>query len=421
MIVSFLNTFRIYFDRRLIIILLFGFSSGLPLLLIGSTLAFWCSKIGVDKSTIGLFALTGFPYAWKFLWAPFLDRTKVPFLGKLLGRRRGWLLVTQICLAVAIFALGCNAPEASLKATAICAICVAFFSATQDILIDAYRIESLPVAEYTAGGGVEVFGYRMGMIVAGGVALGLFDHYSWQTVYTFMAACMGVGILTTLFCREPETSKKVVTKAKDLEEAFKTGFLMPFLDFIKRPGWYWIFAFIILYRATDCLIGKMSTVFYQELGFTGAEVGMASKTVGIWMAVTGGLLGGMIGYRIGIMKTLLWGLIIHVASNGFFLLLAEQGQSTSLLYTTVISQELSGGIMSSAFVAYLSRLCNAQFSATQYALFSALMSNGRVFVQMGSGFLAESLGWPLFFVACSLGSIPGLLILLHLMKKDPIK
>ncbi len=417
----FLDTFRIYLDRRLIIILLFGFSSGLPLLLIGSTLAFWCSKVGVDKATIGLFALTGFPYIWKFLWAPFLDRMKVPFLGKVMGRRRGWLFVVQVCLAVAIFAMGCNPPEVSLWHTALCAVCVAFFSATQDILVDAYRIESLPVTEYTAGGGAEVFGYRMGMIVAGGVALGLFDHYSWQTVYTFMAMCMGVGILTTLFCKEPEASKTVKTKADSPVEAFKTGFLMPFLDFVKRPGWYWIFAFIILYRATDYLIGKMATVFYQEIGFTGTEIGMAAKTIGIWMAVAGGLIGGAIGYRIGIMKTMLWGAVVHVVSNGFFLLLAEQGKSMPLLYTTVISQEISGGIMTSAFVAYLSRLCNAQFSATQYALFSALMSIGRIYVQAGSGFLADSFGWPMFFIVCSLGSIPGLLILLHLMKKDPIK
>jgi PAT family beta-lactamase induction signal transducer AmpG len=417
----FLNSFRIYLDRRLIIIFLFGFSSGLPLLLIGSTLAFWCSKVGVDKSTIGLFALVGFSYTLKPLWAPLLDRMKAPFFGKIMGRRRGWLFVTQVCLAAAIFALACNAPEINLWNTALCAVFVAFFSATQDILVDAYRIESLPVTEYTAGGGVEVFGYRIGMIVAGGVALGLFDHYSWQTVYTFMAACMGVGILTTLFCKEPEASQKVKTNVDSPVDAFKTAFLMPFLDFIKRAGWYWIVAFIILYRATDYLIGKMSTVFYQELGFTGTEIGMVTKAIGIWMAVAGGLVGGSIAYRIGIMRTMLWGLIMHVISNGFFLLLAEHGKSMPLLYTTVISQELSGGIMASAFVAYLSRLCNVQFSATQYALFSALMANGRVFVQAGSGVLAESFGWPMFFIVCSLGSIPGLLILLYMMKKHPIE
>ncbi|UNM06338.1 MAG: MFS transporter [Holosporaceae bacterium] len=305
-----LSNFSIYFKKRLLIILLFGFSSGLPLLLTLSTLSFWFSKVGIDKRTIGLFALVGMPYVWKFLWAPFLDRFKLPFLTKVLGRRRGWLLFVQILLALSIIMMGHSQPEQNLFLTAVFALCVSFFSATQDILIDAYRIESLDPSEYAAGGGVEVFGYRLGMIISGGVALSLSDTYSWETVYLIMGFFMGVGILTTLFCKEPASSKQLDLSSKTL----KSMVIDPFLDFITRPGWYWVLAFVLLYRFGDNLIGQMATVFYQKLGFTGTEIGMVTKTFGIWMVVFGGLLGGVIAKRIGIMKTLMVGGIAHVIS-----------------------------------------------------------------------------------------------------------
>ncbi|MFN7662932.1 MAG: AmpG family muropeptide MFS transporter [Alphaproteobacteria bacterium] len=410
------DSFSIYFEKRLIVILLLGFSSGLPLLLTLSTLSFWFAKVGIDKKTIGLFALVGLPYVWKFVWAPLLDRFHVPFLSKKLGRRRGWLLFIQICLAASIIMMGHSQPEENLFLTAVFALCVSFFSATQDILIDAYRIESLAPSEYAAGGGVEVFGYRLGMIVAGGFALSLSDSYSWSTVYLIMGLFMGVGMLTTLFCKEPPASKKVDLEKKSL----KTVIIDPFLEFIKRPGWFWVLLFIILYRFGDNIIGQMATVFYQKLGFTGTEIGMVTKTFGIWMVVVGGLLGGAIAKRIGIMKTLLWGGILHILSNGFFIALALHGHSMPYLYGTIISENLSGGIMTSAFVAYLSRLCNINFTATQYALLSALMAVGRVFVQSSSGFLAERFDWVTFFVIASAAALPGLFLLTYLMKRFPI-
>lgn len=410
------DSFSIYFEKRLIVILLLGFSSGLPLLLTLSTLSFWFAKVGIDKKTIGLFALVGLPYVWKFVWAPLLDRFHVPFLTKKLGRRRGWLLFIQICLAASIIMMGHSQPEENLFLTAVFALCVSFFSATQDILIDAYRIESLAPSEYAAGGGVEVFGYRLGMIVAGGFALSLSDSYSWSTVYLIMGLFMGVGMLTTLFCKEPPASKKVDLEKKSL----KTVIIDPFLEFVKRPGWFWVLLFIILYRFGDNIIGQMATVFYQKLGFTGTEIGMVTKTFGIWMVVVGGLLGGAIAKRIGIMKTLLWGGILHILSNGFFIALALHGHSMPYLYGTIISENLSGGIMTSAFVAYLSRLCNINFTATQYALLSALMAVGRVFVQSTSGFLADQFDWVTFFVIASTAALPGLFLLTYLMKRFPI-
>ena len=416
-VMNILDGFSIYFKKRLIIILLFGFSSGLPLLLIMSTLSFWFAQEGVDIRTIGLFALTGSPYVWKFLWAPLLDRFQVPFLGKWLCRRRGWLFLVQLCLAGSIILMGQSQPQVNLSFAVFFAVCVAFFSATQDILIDAYRIESLDPSEYAAGGGMEVFGYRLGMIIAGGFALFLSDTYTWSTVYLMMGFFMGVGLLTTLFCKEPAASKKV-----DLEKkSFKLVILDPFLNFIQRPGWVWVLLFIILYRFGDNLIGQMSTVFYQKLGFTGTEIGMVTKTFGIWMAVIGGLMGGSIAKRIGIMKTLMFGGILHIASNGFFILLAIHGHSLPFLYGTIISENLSGGIMAAAFVAYLSRLCNLNFTATQYALFSALMAVGRVFVQCSSGFIAAQFDWISFFLIASAAALPGLFLLGYLMKRFPIE
>jgi PAT family beta-lactamase induction signal transducer AmpG len=411
-----LDSFSIYFKKRLIVILLLGFSSGLPLLLTLSTLSFWFAKSGIDKKTIGLFALVGLPYVWKFMWAPFLDRFQAPFLGKLLGRRRGWLFLVQIFLAISIIMMGHSQPQENLFLTAVLALCVSFFSATQDILIDAYRIESLDTSEYAAGGGVEVFGYRLGMIISGGVALSLSDNYEWSTVYLIMAFFMGVGLLTTLFCKEPAQSQELSLKNKSL----KTVIVDPFLEFIKRPGWGWVLLFIIFYRFGDNLIGQMATVFYQKIGFSGTEIGMVTKTFGIWMVVVGGLVGGAIAKRIGIMKTLMFGGILHICSNGFFILLALHGHSMPYLYGTIISENISGGIMTSAFVAYLSRLCNINFTATQYALLSALMAVGRVFVQSTSGFLADQFDWVTFFLIASAAALPGLFLLSYLMKRFPI-
>lgn len=413
---AFKNLITLYFKKRLLIVGALGFSSGLPLLLTLSTMAFWFKTVGVDKTTIGLFALVGLPYVWKFLWAPFMDRVPFPFLTKALGRRRGWLIAVQILLAAAIGVMGLSDPQNHLYWTALAALSVTFLSATQDIVIDAYRVEILDPSEYAAGGAMVVFGYRMGMIVAGGVALGLSDHYSWPAVYGVMAACMGVGVITTLIAPESTAGKKEQMGYPTL----KSTFLDPLRSFMNHSYWPLILLFIVLYKLGDNLMGQMGTVFYQELGFTGSEIGMVTKTFGIWMTVLGGFVGGMIANRYGISRTLFLGGISHILANGFFILLAVKGHSMPNLYGTVIAENITGGIMTSGFVAYLSHLCNKNYTATHYAFLSAIASLDRVFVQTGSGYLATQLGWINFFVVMSVAAVPSLLLLLFLMKKQRV-
>lgn len=416
---TFLDSIALYLRPRLIVVLLLGFSSGLPLLMTISVLSWWLASVGIAKSTIGLFALVGMPYTLKPLWAPFVDRLSPPLFFKKLGRRRGWLLLTQFCLTASIILMGQSDPQNNISMMAIFALILSFFSATQDIIIDAYRVESLDTEEYPAGASVEVFGYRLGMMLTGSLGLWLSDRMTWDSVYFILALFMGVGIITTLFCKEP----KGIREAKEgtVLDWIRESYVGPFKDFIQKSGWQWILAFILLYYFGDQIIGRMSTVFYKEVGFTGKEVALATKTFGMWMVVLGGFIGGSIGFRFGVMRTMLVAGILHMAANMCFIILATKGHSIHMLYVTVAAENLSSGAMASGFVAYLSRLCNKQFTGTQYALFSAIMAMPRTYVTaFVSGPLAEHLDWVSFFIAATAGAVPGLLILLVLMKKFPV-
>ena len=414
---------EIYFRPKLLIILGFGFSSGLPLLLTMSTLGWWLHQYGLKLSTISMFAFAGTPYILKPLWAPIVDSLELPILHVCFGRRKSWLLLSQICLMLSIIILGHSNPENNLSLTAIAAVLVAFCSATQDIVVDAYRIELLSAEDMSAGSAMEVFGYRLGMMVAGGFALYLSDHYSWDVVFTIMACFILVGVATTLVCKEPpipaEKSPKITNRS--LKNFILEGIVEPFLDFRQKPGWLWILIFIIIYRLGDNLIGPMNVIFYKHLGFTATEVGVAAKTCGIWMGIFGAMVGGIIGNRVGIMRTLLVGAILHLASHMFFIALAINGYSLPLLYATVIAESITGGVMTCGFVAYFSMLCSVRFTATQYTLFSALMSQARVIIQSQSGRLAEHFGWVGFFVFISVASIPSIILLVFLMRKHPLK
>jgi PAT family beta-lactamase induction signal transducer AmpG len=414
--------FKVYFTKQQLIIGLLGFSSGLPLLLTLSTLSWWLAKEGIDKKTIGLFALAGLPYTWKFIWAPFVDRLSLPFLTKALGRRRSWMLFTQICLAACIFILGRSNPLLDIEVMAWWTLAVAFWSATQDIVVDAYRIESLEKSEYAAGGAMEQLGYRLGMMVAGAGALALSDTYSWETIYALMAACVGIGIITTLCAPEPqgEASTKQKTKAS-MREWINDGIIGPFKDFMQKKGWAVLLIFIMIYRLGDNIIGQMSTVFYQELGFTGTEVGSASKFFGMWMTILGTLFIGSLSYRIDLMKALLVSGLFHALSNLMFLVLAKVGHSVPVLYLSVALENISGGMMAGAAVAYLSTLCSLHYTATQYALLSSFAAQGRVLFQSTSGYLASHLGWEEFFtVATGLSFLP-LFLLLYIQKIYPLE
>ena len=416
---TFLDSIAFYLRPRLIVILLLGFSSGLPLMMTISVISWWLASVGIDKTTIALFGLVGVPYTLKPLWAPFIDRLDPPSIFKKLGRRRGWLLLTQLFLTASIILMGQSDPKVNVEMMAFFAIILSFCSATQDIIIDAYRVESLDVEEYPAGASVEVFGYRLGMMVTGGLGFLLSDYVSWSLVYLALALFMGVGILTTLFCKEPKSIRQ--PRAGKVMDWLRESYVGPFKDFIQKPGWQWILAFIPLYYLGDALIGRMSMVFYKELGFTGTEVGTATKIFGVWMTVIGGVIGGSVGFKYGIMRTMLVAAVLHMCSNMLFVLLAHTGHSVPLLFTTVAAENISAGAMSSGFVAYLSRLCNKSFTGTQYALFSAIMAVPRTYVApFIAGPLSERLDWVSFFLVATAGAVPSLLILLVLMKKFPV-
>jgi PAT family beta-lactamase induction signal transducer AmpG len=416
---TFLESIALYLRPRLIVVLLLGFSSGLPLAMTLSLVSWWLGPLGISKSTISLFGLVTLPYTLKPLWAPFIDRLQPPLFFKKLGRRRGWLLFVQILLTASIVLMGQSNPKEHIEMMAIFAILLAFFSATQDIIIDAYRVESLNIDEYPAGAGVEVFGYRLGMMVTGSLGLWLSDKISWDYIYGILALFMGVGILTTLFCKEPKSIREV--RAGGVMDWIKESYIGPFKDFIQKDGWYWILAFILLYFFGDQMIGRMSLVFYQELGFSGAEVALATKTFAIWMSILGGIIGASVSFRFGVMKAMLIAGVLHMMANFCFIGLAHTGYSMLMLYFTVAAENLSAGAMSSGSVAYLSRLCNKSFTGTQYALLSGIASIPRVLISpLISGELAERFDWVTFFLVATAGALPGIFILLLLMKKFPV-
>lgn len=416
---KFLDSIKLYSRPRILVVLFLGFSSGLPLLMTISVISWWLASAGLDKTTISLFGLVGIPYTLKPLWAPFVDRLQPPLFFARLGRRRGWLLLTQILLTASIVFLGYTNPLQDITLMAFSCLALSFFSATQDILIDAYRVESLEKTEYSAGASVEVFGYRLGMMVTGSLGLWLSDRFSWPYVFIILASFMAIGVITTLFCKEPHITKEA--RGGSVLDWIRESYIGPFKDFASKKGWYWILAFILLYYFGDQMIGRMSMVFYKELGFTGSEVAVATKTFGLWMTVLGGFIGGSVGFRFGVMRTMMMAGIFHMLANFCFVWLAYKGNSVPLLYLTVAAENLSAGAMASGFVAYLSRLCNQSFTGTQYALFSAIMAFPRTYVSsLVAGPLAERFDWVPFFLIATAGAVPGLLILRKLMKKFPI-
>lgn len=395
---------RIFCSGRMLTALLMGFSSGLPLLLAtGSVLQAWLKEAGVDLGTIGLFALVGLPYTLKFLWAPLLDRF-APLSGLGWGRRRGWLLPIQLTLMVAIAGLGFTDPQVNLPLVTLAAFLSAFFSASQDIVIDAYRRESLADDEQGLGASLYVNGYRIGMLLASGGGLILADLIPFQAVYWIMAAAMLPGLLTTIFCVEPP----VVSGApRTLREAV----VEPFVDYFARQDALLILLFVLLYKVGEMMASQMTTPFYLELAFTKTEIGMVVKLFGFWATVIGGLVGGLLILRIGLYRAL-WsfGILQAIGLLGF-VLLARLGHSVPGLALAVSSENLFSGMATTAYVAFMATLTNRKFTATQYALLSSLMGIPRVIVNTPTGYLAAWLGWEGFFLFCMAATLPGLWLL----------
>ena len=403
----------VYADRRILLIAFMGFSSGLPLLLTLSTLSYWLAKLGVSKTSIGLFALVGTPYSFKFLWAPVLDQIRPPIL----GRRRGWALIIQLALALAILAMGMTDPAVNPWWTALAMLVVAFLSASQDIVIDAYRIEILPEALQGAGAAATQVGYRFGLLAAGAGAVALADFVAWHWVFAGLALLMAVGMVTMLLA--PEPAMPAAIQRQSLARRLEMGVIEPFVDFLGRRGWFVILLFVLLYKFGEAVSGTMATPFYVELGFTGVEIAEITKVFGIVASLAGTLAGGLMVARVGIMRALLLGGVLQAVGTLLFAVLAYQGHDRLWLAIVVGSDNFVGGLGSAAFVAYLSALCNVAFTGTQYALLTSFMAWGRTLLSSGSGWLAVRLGWPVFFIASTGLAVPGLLLLLWLSRLYP--
>ncbi len=417
---------KIYFDRRMLAMILLGFSSGFPLLLVFGTLNLWLKDSGVSLTMIGLFSLAKTPYSLKWLWSPIVDRVKLPFFNKL-GRRRGWALLTQIWLIIAIWGMALTNPTQSAMTMAIWAFIMTFASASQDIVLDAYRIESFSNREQGAGVAVFVLGYRIGTLFSGAGALFMASIMSWEDVYKIMSLGAVVGMITILCSKEPKKEKNFKEKktrgtwAQRLSQFMKKAVHEPLADFIKRPNWLLILLFIFFYRMSDAYIGPMAYPFYDDLGFTKNEIAAVVKIFGVIATIVGTLLGGIIVSRLGIVKALLICGILQGLSNLVFVAQAYAGHNINMFMITISVENITGGMGTAAFVAYISSLCNIAYTATQYALLSSLMSLARDVFAASSGFLAENISWPLFFIITTLMALPGLLILVYLIKKNSIK
>jgi PAT family beta-lactamase induction signal transducer AmpG len=388
------------FSRRMLVALLMGFSCGLPLLLTLGILQAWMKEEGVDLTWVGMITLVQSPYSWKFLWSPVLDRYTPPWL----GRRRGWLLIAQLALMVAIAALGWSDPVAHPAGMVASALLVAFFSATQDIVVDAYRREDLPDEELGLGSSLYVYGYRIGMWVASGGGLILSDHLSFSQVYLIMALGLTPGVATTLLAGEPQV-------AGSPPRALREAIWEPLADFFRRDGAGWILAFILLYKIGDTLAAAITTPFYLELGFSKSEIGAVVKLFGSWATIVGAVGGGILMLRLGIQRSLwVFGLLQAVSTAGFAVL-ARIGGNLAALSGVIAFESITGGMGTSAFVAFMASLTNKKFTATQYALLTSIMGLPRVLASAPTGLAAKHLGWEWFFIFCTLAAVPGLMVL----------
>lgn len=391
---------RIFFSRPMLTALVMGFACGLPLLLTISVLQAWMTEEGIDLSLIGLMALVGVPYNVKFLWAPFFDRFTLPFL----GRRRGWLLVAQLGLIGAIVILAASRPAQNPILMALAAFCVTFFSASQDIVVDAYRREDLTDQELGPGSSLYVGGYRIGMLLASGGGLILADYMSFAKVYLIMAACMLPGVLTTLLTPEPDLPK-------GSPKTFKEAVIAPLKDYFDRNKAIWILIFILMYKIGDSMASTMTIPFYLEIGFTKTQIGAVVKLFGTGAVIGGSVLGAMILLPFGIYRCLWIFGVLQALSTACFALLARIGPNISALSGVIAFENLSSGMGTAAYLAFMASITNRKFTATQYALLSSLMGIPRTILSAPTGFMAKYLHWETFFIFCALIAIPGMLLL----------
>jgi PAT family beta-lactamase induction signal transducer AmpG len=415
-----------------------GFAAGLPLLLVFSTLSAWLRDADVSRTAIGFFGWVGITYSIKVLWAPVIDRLKLPWLTDTLGQRRSWMLLGQFGVMLGLMGMvGCD-PQTQLTSLAAFAVLVAFSSATQDVAIDAFRIESAVVEYQGAMSATYIFGYRTALLVAGGGALFLADAFSWQVAYLSMIGFMLVGVLTVFVAREPERSisadtedlehelvEKVLhhqpqTLLERLEAWFSSALVAPFVDFFKRNGRFalMILAFISLYRLSDITMGIMANPFYLDLGFSKSEIASIVKVFGFGMTILGSFIGGLMVVRFGVYRPLLAGAIMVAATNLLFSYLATVGPDLNWLTVVISADNLSGGFAGSAFIAYLSGLTNRAYTATQYALFSSLMTLPGKFMSGFSGIVVDAYNYQTFFIYAAIAGVPAIILALKVWHAD---
>ena len=435
------DTLRAYREPASLRMLALGFSAGLPLLLVLGTLSFRLREAGIDRATIGYLSWVGLAYAFKWCWAPLVDRLPIPLLTRALGRRRSWLLLSQLCIAAGLVGMALADPRDALGPVVWCALLVAAASATQDIALDAFRIESADPRHQGVLAATYQTGYRLAMIWAGAGVLWIaaraevpaavvqavgkalpgaaYQNAAWQTAYLVMAASLLVGVLTVLFSREPARAE--LPPARNAAEWLRGALLEPFADFLRRHRWQavLILALIGTYRISDVVMGIMANPFYVDMGYTKDEVAAVTKVYGVVMTLAGAFLGGALTLRWGVGRVLMLGAVLSALTNLLFAWLAGHGHDVTALIAVVSADNLASGIASAAFIAYLSGLTNVQYSATQYALFSSMMLLAPKWLAGFSGVAVDAVGYPTFFAGTALLGVPVLgLVWLALMKKQ---
>ena len=425
---AWLCTLKVYTQPASLRMLALGFSAGLPLLLVLGTLSFWLREAGIDRTTIGYLSWVGLAYAYKWVWAPLVDRLPLPGLTRRLGRRRSWLLLSQLLIAAGLLGMASQNPQLALTPMVWSALVVAFGSATQDIALDAYRIESASMQEQAALAATYQTGYRLAMIWAGagvlwvatlaqGAQLG-YAVRAWQVAYSVMAACMVVGIVTVLLSPEPQP--RPLPPSRSVQEWLHSALVAPFADFIARYRWQaaLVLGLIAVYRISDVVMGIMANPFYVDMGYTKAQVAAVTKIYGVLMTLLGAFVGGAMAMRWGVMRVLMLGALLSASSNLLFAWLAGQAPTTVGLTLVVSADNLAGGIASAAFIAYLSSLTNVQYSATQYALFSSMMLLAPKWLAGFSGQFVDAYGYSPFFISTAALGLP-VLVLVALAARVP--
>lgn len=428
------ETLRVYLEPASLRMFFLGFSAGLPLLLVLGTLSFRLREAGLDRTTIGYLSWVGLAYGFKWCWAPLVDRLPIPGLTRWMGRRRSWLLVSQLCIVAALCGMALADPRSQLDVVVWCALAVAFASATQDIALDAFRIESADARRQGALAATYQTGYRLAMIWAGAGVLwlaaraevapavaavtqaaaapgALYQQAAWTTAYLVMAASMAVGVVTVLFSREP--ARVELPPARNLAEWLRGALVEPFADFLRRHRGHALLILLLIgiYRISDVVMGIMANPFYVDMGYTKDEVAAVTKVYGVIMTLVGAFIGGALSLRLGVMRVLMLGAVLSAASNLLFAWLAGHGHDVQALVMVISADNLSAGVASAAFIAYLSSLTNVSYSATQYALFSSMMLLAPKWLAGYSGAFVDAFDYPTFFLATAALGLPVLLVI----------